>query len=132
MTLMDLHVDQARKEKAPDGSDVVVLASVDEGSTAVFELAAGAVARPVRHARVQEIWFVLSGHGQMWRRTEGTAGFFTDLVPGISLNIPRLTSFQFRCHGSDPLKIFGVTMPPWRGPEDAEILQNDGPWQPTV
>jgi mannose-6-phosphate isomerase-like protein (cupin superfamily) len=132
MKLMQLHVSDAEKQIAPDGSQVFVLASVEEGSTAVFELAAGAVARPVRHPRVQEVWYVLSGSGRMWRRPDGSRhGDVIALVPGTSLNIPRGTSFQFRCDGEEPLRILGVTVPPWGGSHDGEIL-DIGEWQETV
>jgi len=33
-----------------------------------FELAAGRVSRAVAHHTVEEIWYILSGRGRMWRR----------------------------------------------------------------
>ena len=56
---------------APDGSQVRVLLRLDGGSMAHFRLAAGQVSRAVAHHAVDELWYVLSGHGQMWRR-QGT------------------------------------------------------------
>jgi mannose-6-phosphate isomerase-like protein (cupin superfamily) len=53
---------------APDGSQVRVLLRLDGGSMAHFGLAAGQVSRAVAHHAVGELWYVLSGHGQMWRR----------------------------------------------------------------
>src|SRR5919204_4810908 len=53
---------------APDGSDVRVLLRLGRGSMAHFELAAGRVSRAVAHRSVEEIWYVLSGQGEMWRR----------------------------------------------------------------
>jgi mannose-6-phosphate isomerase-like protein (cupin superfamily) len=50
----------------------------------------------------------------------------TDLVPGLSLNIPVGTSFQFRAN-EESLHILGVTSPPWNGPEDAQVLR-EGAW----
>lgn len=113
---------------APDGSDVYVLSAVDEAGTAVFELAPGAVTRPVRHPRVQEIWFVLSGEGSLWR--DGVEPD-TLLGAGMSMSIPRGTAFQFRCVSDQPLRILGVTAPPWQGPEDAEPV-DQGKWPPTL
>lgn len=115
---------------APDGSDVFFLPGLAGGGTAVFRLAPGAVARAVRHPRVEEIWFVLSGRGQIWRAPEGAPGCETVLEPGVALTIPVHTSFQFRCDGPEPLRVHGVTMPPWAGPEDAEPVP--GRWEPTV
>lgn len=56
---------------APDGSDVRVLLGLPAGSMAHFELAAGKVARAVTHRTVGEVWFVLAGRGEMWRRQDG-------------------------------------------------------------
>ncbi len=53
---------------APDGSDVRVLLRLGRGSMAHFELAAGRVSRAVAHHAVDELWYILGGHGQMWRR----------------------------------------------------------------
>jgi hypothetical protein len=53
---------------APDGSQVRILLRLDGGSMAHFGLAAGQVSRAVAHHAVDELWYVLSGHGQMWRR----------------------------------------------------------------
>ncbi len=33
-----------------------------------FELAPGAVSNAVEHRTVEEIWYVLSGCGEMWRK----------------------------------------------------------------
>ena len=68
-----------------DGSDVYVLAGVEEAGTALFMLGPGEVARPVLHPRVQEVWFVVSGTGRLWR----SAGDSVDLVPGTSVAIRR-------------------------------------------
>ena len=53
---------------APDGSDVRVLLSLGGGSMAHFELAPGRVSAAVVHRTVEEIWYVLAGRGEMWRR----------------------------------------------------------------
>jgi mannose-6-phosphate isomerase-like protein (cupin superfamily) len=131
MDLQQVRLDDARREVAPDGSTVYLLASVDEGGTAVFELAPGAISRPVRHPRVQEVWYVLSGRGRMWRRAVDGRGGITDLVVGTSLDIPRNTAFQFRNDGDEPLRVLGVTAPPWAGDSDAEVVEH-GEWQPSL
>ena len=60
---------------APDGSEVRVLLSLEGGSMAHFRLAAGQVSRAVRHRSVEEIWYVLSGAGEMWRSHGGRERF---------------------------------------------------------
>ena len=116
---------------APDGSDVRVLLSLAGGSMAHFELAPGRTSSAVRHRSVEEIWFVLSGTGRMWRCTpggspDGGLEDVTPLHPCICLTIPVGTAFQFRADGDAPLAAVGVTMPPWPGPDEAEPV--DGPW----
>ncbi len=53
---------------APDGSEVRVLAGLGGGSAAHFRLAPGAVSRAGRHRTVEEIWYIVAGQGEMWRR----------------------------------------------------------------
>jgi mannose-6-phosphate isomerase-like protein (cupin superfamily) len=121
-----VHIDEAAETIAPDGSVVHLLTSVGGAGTALFELRPGQVARPVRHPRVEECWYVVRGTGQMWRMTPAGGEVMTDLVPGLSLNIPVGTSFQFRAN-EESLHILGVTSPPWNGPEDAQDLRG-GAW----
>lgn len=120
---------------APDGSDVRVLLALSRGSMAHFEIAPGRTTHAVRHRTVEELWFVVSGRGQMWRRWQSPGGEVleevTDLVPGVSLSLPVGTTFQFRCPGDaaagdPPLAVVAVTMPPWPG--DGEAVLTTGPW----
>ena len=60
----------ARDVIAPDGSDVRILLRLGGGSMAHFELAAGRTSGAVAHRTVDEIWYVLRGSGQMWRRQD--------------------------------------------------------------
>ena len=102
---------------APDGSDVRVLLRLGRGSMAHFELAAGRVSQAVAHRAVEEIWYILAGQGQMWRR-QGERQETVPLRPGTCVSIPAGTHFQFRA-GDGPLAALGVTMPPWPGPDEA-------------
>ena len=52
---------------APDGTVVRLLLSLGGGSMAHFELPAGSVSHPVTHRTVEEIWFIVSGRGSIWR-----------------------------------------------------------------
>jgi mannose-6-phosphate isomerase-like protein (cupin superfamily) len=65
----------------------------------------------------------------MWRASADREAFVA-LEPGVALTIPLGTRFQFRAVGDEPLRIVGVTMPPWPG--DDEAVPVDGPWDPTV
>jgi len=114
---------------APDGSDVRVLVGLGGGGMAHFELGPGQVAVAVRHRTVDELWYVTHGRGQMWR-AGGGRDEVVDLHPGTAVSIPAGTSFQFRSFGHEGVTAVAVTMPPWPGEGEAELV--DGPWQPTV
>jgi mannose-6-phosphate isomerase-like protein (cupin superfamily) len=103
---------------APDGSEVRILLQLGRGSMAHFELGAGQVSRPVAHHSVDEIWYVLHGHGQMWRR-QAQRQETVPLRAGICVSIPAGTHFQFRADRRGPLAAVGVTMPPWPGTDEA-------------
>ena len=90
-----------------------------------FTLGPGAVSAAVRHRRVEEIWFILAGAGEMWRAL-AEASEIIALVPGLSLTIPRGAAFQFRNTGRAPLTAVAITMPPWPGPDEA--VPATGPW----
>ena len=113
---------------APDGSDVRLLLGLDGGGMAHFELRPGETSAAVTHRTVEEIWFFLSGRGQMWRQQDGQSEI-VDVLSGVCLTIPMGTHFQFRSLGDEPLAAVAVTMPPWPGEDEAVMVT--GPWQPT-
>jgi len=119
----------ARDVIAPDGSDVRVLLGLARGGMAHFVLAPGQISTAVTHRTVEEIWYVLSGRGEMWRR-QGDGEDVVAMEPGMCLTIPLGTHFQFRSLGTEELAAVAVTMPPWPG--DGEALVVAGKWQPTA
>jgi len=119
----------ARDVIAPDGLDVRVLLGLARGGMAHFVLAPGQVSTAVTHRTVEEIWYVLSGRGEMWRR-QGDHEEVVVMAPGVCLTIPLGTHFQFRSLGTEELAAVAVTMPPWPG--DGEALVVAGKWQPTA
>lgn len=110
---------------APDGSDVRVLLGLPGGGMAHFALAAGQVAKAVTHRSVDELWYVLAGRGQMWRR-QGEREEVVALEPGVCLSIPLGTHFQFRASATESVAAVAITMPPWPG--EAEAVPVEGPW----
>ena len=103
---------------APDGSEIRLLARCPRGSMVHCTLNPGQVSLPVAHRTVEELWYILEGTGQVWRRL-GEEERVVDVSAGTSLSIPVGAHFQFRTVGGRPLRIAIVTMPPWPGEEEA-------------
>jgi len=114
---------------APDGSDVRILLELKGGGMAHFELAPGETSIAVAHRTIEEIWYVISGQGEMWRK-QGDREAILPLEPGVSLTIPQGTHFQFRALNGESLTAVAITMPPWPGDDEAYHVQ--GKWEPTV
>ena len=114
---------------APDGSEVRMLLELTGGGMAHFELAPGETSAAVRHRTVEEIWFFLSGRGEMWRK-QNQKEEIVQLYSGVCITIPLGTHFQFRSVGPEALAAVGVTMPPWPGACEAYVVE--GKWVPTV
>jgi len=116
---------------APDGSDVRVLLRRPGGSMAHFQLAAGRASTAVAHRTVEEIWFFLEGRGQMWRKL-GEEEATVPVEAGTCISIPVGTSFQFRASEEGSLSAVGVTMPPWPGMDEADIVEGIWPAHDTL
>jgi mannose-6-phosphate isomerase-like protein (cupin superfamily) len=110
---------------APDGSEIRILAGTERGSTAHGLLPPGGVSRAIRHRTVEEVWYVLSGQAEIWRRL-GDDEQLISAPAGTSLTIPAGAAFQFRTLGDEPFQFIMLTMPPWPGEEEAEFV--DGVW----
>jgi mannose-6-phosphate isomerase-like protein (cupin superfamily) len=114
---------------APDGSLVRPLLRLPGGSMAHFTLSSGQISIAVAHRTVEEIWFVVSGKGQMWRQL-GQIEEIVELAAGVSLTIPVGTRFQFRAAPDGELTVVAITMPPWPG--EGEAYEVPGPWPPAL
>ena len=110
---------------APDGSAIRFLLKLSRGEVNHFTLPPGKTSTAVVHRAIEEIWYVLEGQGQVWRK-EGEVEEILDLAPGVSFDIPTGTRFQFRNTGDGTLSVLIATMPPWPG--DDEAVPVEGPW----
>lgn len=119
----------SRDVLAPDGSDVRILLGLRGGGMAHFALAAGAVSGAVTHRTVEEIWYCVSGRGEIWRR-QGAREAVDALTPGTCITIPLGTHFQFRAAPDSALGVVAVTMPPWPG--EGEAVAVPGKWAATI
>ena len=115
--------------KSPAGADVRLLLESDTGGVIHSTVPAGQTNRAVVHATVNEIWYILEGHGEIWRKDHEEERV-TTLVPGVAIDIPVGTAFQYRNAGTDPLKFICVTMPRWRGDQESSYVE--GIWKPSI
>ena len=118
---------------APDGSQIRLL--IDrrhraEGASLVeVTLPAGQVSRPVSHLQVEEIWYILEGHGQVWRGPPGAELETFPPLPvaaGDALAIPPQWRFQFSAAAEEDLRFLCFTVPPWPGAEEAQPVTYGG------
>ena len=123
-TMLPEHLDV----KSPAGADIRYLMDGETGTMIHCTVPAHQVNRAIVHATVSEFWYVLEGHGEIWR-DDNVESCITDLVPGTSIDIPVGTEFQYRNVSDVDLKFICVTMPPWPG--DTEATYVEGKWQPT-
>lgn len=103
---------------APDGSEIRLLPEVSGGGLAHCTLPPGKVSSAVVHQTVEEMWYFISGHGQVWRKLDD-AEQIIDVSAGWSLTIPVGTHFQFRNTGNEPLCFVIATIPRWPGAHEA-------------
>ena len=115
--------------KSPAGADIRFLMDAKGGTMIHSTVPPHRTNRATVHATVSEFWYVLEGHGEIWR-DDGAESGVTALVPGTSIDIPVGTSFQYRNVSDEDLKFICVSMPAWPG--DAEATYVDGVWEPTV
>ena len=83
---------------SPGGFDVRNLLGLQGGGMAHFELPPGGTSRAVTHRTVGEIWYFLSGRGEMWRKM----GVQEEVVPveaGVCLTVPLGAHLQVRSFG---------------------------------
>lgn len=115
--------------RSPAGAEIRYLMDGVTGNMIHSTVPPGQVNRATVHATVSEFWHVLEGEGQIWRR-DAAGEQTTTLQPGVSIDIPVGTAFQYRCTGTQPLKFICISMPPWPGDSEATFLE--GPWTPTA
>lgn len=112
-------------EIAPDGSEIRRLVRSAGASLVHVTLAPGQISRPVRHRSVEELWYFVSGEGELWRSLAGREQVVV-VSAGMAVTLPAGTAFQLRAAGAEPLAAVCVTLPPWPG--DAEAEPAKGHW----
>lgn len=115
--------------RSPAGAEIRYLLDCPDGNMIHSTVPPDQVNRATVHATVGEFWYVLSGRGEIWRRDEHGEEMAA-LAPGVAIDIPVGTAFQYRCTGREPLRFLCIDMPPWPGDDEARFVE--GPWTPTA
>jgi len=115
--------------KSPAGADIRYLMGSERGNIIHSTVPPHQINKATVHATVSEFWYILEGHGEIWR-DDGKDSSITDLIPGTSIDIPVGTAFQYRNISDVDLKFICVTMPRWPGDSEATFV--GGKWQPTI
>src|SRR5438105_1007602 len=120
---------------APDGSEIRVLGHAAKRPSLVeVTPAVGQASPPVRNKNVEEIWYVTSGDGEIWRRPPADQPGESEVIRaamGDAVVIPTGWAFQFRASPREPLRFICFTSPPWPGEEEA-VAAEPGAWEPSV
>lgn len=115
--------------KSPAGADIRFLMDGATGNMIHSTVPPGQSNRATVHSTVSEFWYVLAGRGEIWRKS-GAEERITALGPGVSIDIPVGTEFQYRNTGRTDLQFICISMPRWPGDQEASCVT--GPWVPTV
>src|SRR5579871_5911772 len=107
---------------APDQSEIRLMVNASKGNCAHCLLPAGKTSLAVKHKTVEEIWYIISGNGEMWQKSSDEEKII-NLKESVALTIPTGNYFQFRNTGTEPLSIVIVTMPPWPGENEAQSVE---------
>jgi mannose-6-phosphate isomerase-like protein (cupin superfamily) len=114
--------------KSPAGAGIRYLLDCEAGNMIHSTLPPHFVSKATVHATVSEFWYILEGHGEIWR-DDGQDSGVTPLLPGTSIDLPVGTAFQYRNVSDVDFKFICIDMPPWPG--DSEATYVNGIWQPT-
>lgn len=110
----------------PDKSEISLMVEDTKGNCAHCVLTPGKTSLAVKHNTVEEIWYILSGQGEMWQKSNDEEKI-VELKEGAGLTIPNGNHFQFQNTGAEPSCILLVTMPPWPGKDETVFVE--GYWK---
>ena len=115
--------------KSPAGAEIRYLVWGDTGNMIHSIVPPFQINRATVHASVNEFWYILTGHGEIWR-DDGKNSEITALLPGTAIEITHGTAFQYRNVSDKNLTFICISMPPWPGDSEASYVK--GIWEPTI
>jgi mannose-6-phosphate isomerase-like protein (cupin superfamily) len=129
-TMKTLSVETAVAGRSPLGAYIRFLVDGPHGNMIHSTVPPGMVGRACRFRTIDEYWYILSGRGEIWRRSFDGTETIIELRRGVCIDIPLGTQFQYRCRGDEPLTLICTALPPWPGDDEAELIE--GPWTPNT
>lgn len=115
---------------SPAGAEVRLLLGTSLGAIAHCTLPFGKTSRAVQHQTVSEVWHVIGGMGEIWRKNNKGAEI-TALKPGVTIDIEVGTLFQYCSLDAGDLVFICMTTPPWPGANEA-IHAKESAWPPNL
>lgn len=109
---------------SPAGATVKFILQTETFSVAHCTLSKGQLSKRVRHKTVTEVWYVLKGKGNLYRKSAQGPGGKVYLAPGHSIQIPRGCVFQYQASPCENLVFLCITSPPWPGPQEVEYVDS--------
>ena len=129
--MVSTHERSLTARRGPGDSGVLLYRQLPQGNdTDSFGATAGSILGAYFGPRG---WRSAGWHPLTMIFTPGWRGFMsgvTVLAPGVSIDIPAGTAFQYRSLSDSELKFICIAMPPWSG--DSEVTLVEGIWRPTV
>lgn len=107
-----------------DGSEIRSLPTVNGVETVHCRLPQGGIIQASRHKTVAQLWYVLSGNGDLWLQTHDGKESVVLLKSGVSVTVPLGYKFQFRNTGMQNLDILIVNTTKWSGPGELIPVKN--------
>ena len=107
-----------------DGSEIRSLPTVNGVETVHCRLPQGGVIHASRHKTVAQLWYVLSGNGDLWLEGSDGKESIISLKNGVSVTVPLGYKFQFRNTGTQNLDILIVNTTKWSGPGELIPVKN--------
>ncbi|NGX64009.1 MAG: hypothetical protein KR126chlam6_01433 [Candidatus Anoxychlamydiales bacterium] len=108
---------------SPDGAEIRELLEMKGGNLVHCTLPAGGVSQAVKHQTIEELWVILEGRGEIYRKL-GNQIIIDHVSGGSSIAIPIGVDFQFRNTGTTELKLIIVSIPPWPSANEAIKVNN--------
>jgi mannose-6-phosphate isomerase-like protein (cupin superfamily) len=118
---------------APDSAEIRILLTEKNASKASLchcKLPPGKVSIAQKHQTVEELWYFVSGNGELWIKSADNETIHP-VRNGSAITIPPDVSYQFRnLDANTALEFIVTTIPHWPGPQESFSVQ--GKWQPSV